>query len=183
MLPTIVKQHAWVLFELGATFGSSFYPNCLKEWNDLAPEIRELPTVSSFKSKLLSLIRSTQKPTYGIYDPKRLAVLTQLRVGLSKLHPHKFNHNFRDTVDQMCLIKDGIEDTEHFLLQCHAYSEERRDLLGAINEVLLLHNISNLPNQAILRTMLYGDKRFTYNQNRQILEATVRFIRTSERFS
>ena len=40
-------------------FGSSFYPNCLKEWNDLAPEIRELPTVSSFKSKLFSLIRPT----------------------------------------------------------------------------------------------------------------------------
>ena len=32
----------------------------------------------------------------------------------------------------MCLKNDGIEDTEHFLLQCHVYSEQRRDLLGAI---------------------------------------------------
>ena len=125
-------------------FGSSFYPNCLKEWNDLAPERRELPTVTSFKSKLLSLVRPPLKSTYGICDPKGLAILTQLRVGLSKLKSHKFNHNFRDTVDPMCLINDGIEDTEHFLLQYHAYSEQRRDLLGAINEVLELHNISNL---------------------------------------
>ena len=164
-------------------FGSSFYPNFLKEWNDLAPEMRELPTVTSFKSKLLSLVRPPLKSTYGICDPKGLAILTQLRVGLSKLKSHKFNHNFRDTVDPMCLINDGIEDTEHFLLQCHAYSEHRRDLLGAINEVLELHNISNLPNHTIVRTMLYDDERFTYYQNRQILEATVRFIRTSERFS
>ena len=172
-----------VLGQLKKYTGSSFYPNCLKEWNDLAPEMRELPTVTSFKSKLLSLVRPPLKSTYGICDPKGLAILTQLRVGLSKLKSHKFNHNFRDTVDPICLINDGIEDTEHFLLQCHEYSEQRRDLLGAINEVLELHNISNLPNHTIVRTMLYSDERFTYNQNRQILEATVRFIRTSERFS
>ena len=72
--------------------------------------------------------------------------------------------------------------TEHFLLQCHAYSEQKRDLLGAFNEVLQLHNVSKLPNQAIVRSILYGDEIFTY-RNRKILEATVRFIRTSERFS
>ena len=66
----------------------------------------------------------------------------------------------------MCLIHDGVEDTEHFLLQCTAYSEQRCDLLGAINEVLELHNISNLPNHTIVRTTLYCDERFTYNQNR-----------------
>ena len=166
-------------------FGSSFYPNpnCLKEWNDLPLAIGESHTVASFKSKLFSLIRPPQKPTYGIYDPNGLVILTQLRVGLSKLKSHKFNHNFRDTVDPMCLKNDGTEDTEHFLLQCHAYSEQSLDIIGAINEVLQLHNVSNLSNQALVRTILYGDERFTYNQGRQILEATVRFIRTSERFS
>ena len=83
----------------------------------------------------------------------------------------------------MCLINDGIEDIEHFLLKCHAYSEERRDFLGAIIVLLQFHNISNLPNQALVRSTLYSDEIFTYNQNRQIVEATVRFIRKSERFS
>ena len=137
--------------------------------------IRESPTIALFKSKLFSLIRPPQKPTYGIYDPKGLAILTQLRVGLCKLKSHKFNHNFRDTVDPMCLINDGIEDIEHFLLQFHAYSEQRCDLLGAINKVLQLHSISNLPNETLVQTMLYGDERFAYSQNRQILEATVRY--------
>ena len=51
-----------------------------------------------------------------MYDPKGLAILTPLIVGLSKLKQHKFNYNFRETVDPMCLINDEIEDTEHFLL-------------------------------------------------------------------
>ena len=164
-------------------FGSSLYPNCLKEWNDLPPAIGESPTVASFKSKLFSLSRPPQKLTYGIYNAEGLAILTQLRVGLSQLKSHIFNHNFRETVDPMFLVNGGIEDTEHFLLQCHAYSEQRRHLLGAINEVFQLHNVSNSPNQALVQTMLYCDERFTYNQNRQISEATVQFIRTPERFS
>ena len=73
-------------------------------------------------------------------------------------------------------INDGIENTEHFLLKCHAYVDQRRDLLGAINKILQSHNTPNLPNQTLVRIILFGDSRFTHNQNRQI------FIRASERF-
>ena len=82
----------------------------------------------------------------------------------------------------MCLINDGIEDTEHFLLQCHTYEDQRRDLLGTVNEVFELHNIVNLPNRTLVQIILYGDKSFTYDQNRQILESTLKFIYLSERF-
>ena len=86
------------------------------------------------------------------------------------------------TVDPMCPINDGIEDTEHFFLQCHAYESLRRDLLGTVNEVFQLHNILNLPNQTIVQILLYGDKSFTHDQNRQILESTLKFIHSSEQF-
>ena len=68
-----------------------------------------------------------------------VAILTHLRVGLSKLNSQKFSHNFPDTVNPMCLVNDGIEDTEHFLLHCHAYDGQKCDLLGAINEILQLN--------------------------------------------
>ena len=38
-------------------FLSSFYPNCICEWNKLDPEIRLSPSVAVFKAKLLSKIR------------------------------------------------------------------------------------------------------------------------------
>ena len=67
------------------------------------------------------MIRPPPKPVYNIYDPKGLSILTQLRVGLSKLSFHKFKHNFDDTLNPLCLSNDGVEDTEHYFLFCHTY--------------------------------------------------------------
>ena len=64
--------------------------------------------LSTFKTKLSKLIRPTPKLVYGIHDPKGLAILTQLRVGLSKLNFDKFRHNFRDTVNHFCPTNDGV---------------------------------------------------------------------------
>ena len=93
---------------------STFYPNCLSEWNRLEPELRLGPFIAVFKKKLLSIIRPPAKSVYGIHDPRRLSHLTQLKVGLSKLNFHNFKHNFRATIYSMCPTSDGIEDTEHF---------------------------------------------------------------------
>ena len=60
-------------------FKSSFYPNCLSEWNELCPEIRSASSVPIFKKKLLSKIRPTAKTVFRIHDPIGLSYLTQLR--------------------------------------------------------------------------------------------------------
>ena len=70
-------------------FKASFYPDCLSEWNTLDQEVRLSPSLSIFKTKLSKFIRPTPKLVCGIHDPKGLAILTQLRVGLSKLSFHK----------------------------------------------------------------------------------------------
>ena len=103
-------------------FKASFYPDCLSEWNKRDPEIRLSHSLSIFKTKLSKLIRPTPKLVYDIHDPMGLAILTQLRVGLSKLNFDKFRHNFRDTVNPLCPVNDGVEDMEHFLLLCHSYN-------------------------------------------------------------
>ena len=89
-------------------FQSSFYPNCISEWNKLDPEIRTTPSIAAFKSKLLSIIRPSAKPVFGIHDPLGLSYLSQIRVGLSKLNFHKFKHNFKDTINPRCHTNDGI---------------------------------------------------------------------------
>ena len=40
---------------------STFYPNCLSEWNKLEPEVRLAPSVAVFKKKALSIVRSPGK--------------------------------------------------------------------------------------------------------------------------
>ena len=65
-------------------FKSSFYPDCLAEWNELDQEIRLAPSATSFKKKLISKIRPSASSVFGIHDPIGLSYLTQIRVGLSK---------------------------------------------------------------------------------------------------
>ena len=117
-------------------FKARFFPKCLSEWNKLEPELRNTPSVAVLKKKLLSIIRSPAKSVFGIHDPKGLCYLTQLRVGRSKLHFHKFKHNFRDIVNLMCPTGDGIEDTEHLLLLCPSLDVQRQDLLAGVVKLL-----------------------------------------------
>ena len=162
-------------------FRSSFYPNSLLEWNRLDPETRESPSLSIFKKKLLLKIRPVYNSVYGIYNPKGVSFLTQLRVGLSKLNYHKFRHNFADTMSPMCPANDGIEDTEHFLLLCHAFNDHRRSLLAGVGAVLNAYGIIMGPNYNILQTLLYGEKALNVEANKQILELTIKYIIETKR--
>ncbi len=163
-------------------YKSSFYPHCLSEWNKLDPEIRLSPSVAVFKKKLLSIIRPPTKSVFGIHNPKGLSYLTQLRVGLSKLNFHKFQHNFRDTINPMCPSNDGIEDTEHFLLRCPSFGVQRADLLAGISILIRPFGYANVANETLLQILLYGDKTFPNELNRSILELTIRFIHSTGRF-
>ena len=87
----------------------------------LEPELRLAPSVAVFKKKLLSEIRPLAKFALVIHDPKGLSYFTQLRVGLSNVNFHIFQHDFRDTINPMCSTSDGIEDTEPFLLICPSF--------------------------------------------------------------
>ena len=112
-----------------------------------------------------------------------LSLLTQLRVGLSKLNFHKFKHNFRDTINPMCPTNDGVEDTEHFLLLCPSFDDQRRDLLAGIEELLRpFVQIANLSNDTLTQLLLYGDKDLSYGMNSDILRLTIHFIRETGRF-
>ena len=130
----------------------------------------------------MKLIRPIPKLVYGIHDPKGLANLTQLRVGLSKLNFHNFRHNFRDTVSALSPANDGVEDVENFLLLCHSYDEFRSDLLDSVNVILLPRGFSSLSNEVLLKLILYGDERLAIDTNKKLLEATLKFIHASERF-
>ena len=120
---------------------------------------------------------------YGIYNPKRLAILTQLRVGLSELNYHKFRHNFNIAINPLCPINDGVEDTEHFLLHCHSYHQQRNSLLSRVQSVLLSCGLSDLSNVEFVSILLYGDERLHFESNKISIKATLDFIESSKRFS
>ena len=61
----------------------SFYPHSVKIWNEIGPTLRQVPSLSIFKTNVLKLIRPQKKNVFNIHDPEGTKRLFQLRVGLS----------------------------------------------------------------------------------------------------
>ena len=154
----------------------------MTEWNKVDPEIIKSSFVSVLKKKLFSQIRPPANSVYGIHNPKGIAFLTQLRMGLRKLNFHKFKHNFKDTINPMCPVNDGIEDTEHFLLLCNSFRQQRCSLLAGVNDVLRACGHSGNANINMLQLLLYGNKNLPLETNKMILNLIIKYISKTEPF-
>ena len=129
----------------------------------------------------MSHIRPVQSNIYSIFDEKRLKLLTRLRLGLSHLNEHKFRHNFQDCLNPLCSCSLEIKDTSHYLLHCHHFSNRRIDLINSVNSII--PNFESMNDSMKKDILLYGDSRFDENKNKIILEATMNYLKNSERFS
>ena len=137
--------------------------------------------VSVHHLDILSFIRPVQSSIYSIFDPKGLKLLTRLRLGLSHLNEHKFRHNFQDCLNLLCSCSLEIEDTSHYLLHCLHFSNHRTDLMNSVNSII--PNFESMNDNVKKDILLFGDSRFDENKNKTILEATINFLKNSERFS
>ena len=162
-------------------FKYSFFPSTLRDWFNLDEFIRCAESISIFKNRLLSLIRPVQSSVFNIFDPKGLKLLTRLRLEFSHLNEHRFRHNFESCVNPLCSCSLTTEDTEHYLLHCHHFTHHRIDLMNSVNSVI--HNFESLSDLDKKAILLYGDPGLDNNKNKLILEATINYIKVSERFS
>ena len=137
-----------------------------------------------FWNALLKIGRPNQCSFYRIYNPVGLKPLTRLRLGLSRLNEHRFNHNFQSCINPLYSCSLAIESTTHFLLHCHHFSNIRSTLLNSINEVLdSITNLSELIDCALVKILLFGDQNYTQVKNAYIINATIKCLVDSERFS
>ena len=161
-------------------YKARFFLDSLLEWSKCDPETKQSPSIDIFKSRQLSLIRPPSNSTFGIYDLQGLALLTQLRVGMRKLNYHKFRLNFRESINPMCPINDGMEDVEQYLLLCHSFCVQRYDFLASVLPVLCSFDLIDAPCPFLLQILLYGDKNLPFEVNKFILQAIVMYILRTE---
>ena len=69
---------------------------------------------------------------------------------------------------------------EHYLLLCQSYEEPRRKLLNGLNAILPSNDISNLLNKSLVELILYGNERLQLDVNKQLIEATLKFIHATK---
>ena len=74
-----------------------------------------------------------------------------------------------------------IEDTSHYPLHCHYFSQYRIDLMNSIKSIL--ENFESLSDNVKKDILLYGDSRLDGNKNKIILEVTLTYIKGTDGFS
>ena len=161
-------------------FFHAYFPHCVREWNQLDSNIRTQPTVSSFKRKLIAIIRPEKRSIFKVSDLNGTKLLTHLRVKFSDLCEHKFRHNFYATT--MCLCCEDTETTEHYLLYCQLYADRRGILLDTIPSIIQ-NDVSTFQEKDLCSLLLYGDLHFNEILNSSILESTIKFIHNSGHFT
>ena len=57
-------------------YKESFYPHCIKSWNEIGPEFREAVSLSVFKTNILKLIRPPGKEIFHVHVPQGIKRLS-----------------------------------------------------------------------------------------------------------
>ena len=62
----------------------------------------QVKSFTDFKENILSPIRPKANSVFDGNSSKGLKFVTRLRLGLSHLREHKFNHSFQDPINPLC---------------------------------------------------------------------------------
>ena len=91
------------------------------------------------------------------------------------------NPNFQECLNPLSSCSLETEDTTHYLLQCQHFSNHRYDLMSSVKSII--RNSESLTDNNRINILLYDDSQFDENKNKIILEATINYLKNSERFS
>ena len=161
------------------TFKNTYFPFCINEWNNLDIKVRNAKSLNIFKKMIVS--ENKEKSIFSIYDPLGVKLITRLRLGLSHLNEHKFRHCFNDGVNAICACGHDVETTEHYLLRCHIFSNNRFKLFENLKKCE--PNFLNLSAKDKVQFLLYGSQTTNSESNNQeILKNVIAFIKATGRF-
>ena len=102
-----VIQHVFHLFQIlkqELNFLEFRFLYTVNEWNNLDDIIKSSESYLTFRKRMLKLIRPDCNDTYGVHNPTGLKLQTRLRLDLSNLNDHKFNHNFKSFMTEVDII-------------------------------------------------------------------------------
>ena len=160
----------------------SFFPCCNFSWNNiLKPNDRLSCSLLAFKSKIKTYCKiPTKINNFNSFFTQEIKYINQLRVGLSALNEHKFNHSFAG-ISPLCICGQ-TENTLHFFRHCPLFVQFKailyRDILNYTNI-----NLLSVPPDDFVKLLLYGDPSLGDEVNDKILKSTIKYIANTERLN
>ena len=181
LTPDYLKTHIKDYSPRTNHFSNSFFPFCANKWISLPDDLKNAHSLELFKKIYKNEVVPPKRGYFAIQDKFGIRLLTKLRVELSDLRDHRFNHGFRNCPSPLCRCSQEDETTEHFVARCPLYSNPRDTLLGTISNTLN-NDITVLPHNHLTELLLYGSKSYNVITNKLILESTIRYIKSTKRF-
>ena len=160
-----------------STYQQSYFPSTIKLWNTLDLNLRQLPTLPSFKSKLQQkYFQPKTVPSYFSFGDRYLSVLhARLRNKCSSLNSDLFKSKLVPSASCSCGYKN--ECSEHFLLYCNKFNLLRNNMIIELNML----DMGGLPvNTDIL---LFGNDDLSVEINTFIFSCVQKYIKDTRRFS
>ena len=145
-------------------YATSFFPNSCRLWNELPEEIKSLNSLEDFKSHVKP--KNTPRPQHYYLGTRReQIIICRLRVNNADLR------NLAET--DLCDCNMEAETTEHYLMSCITYMQQRRDLTA---------RLMNIQKPKTTELLLMGSEELTQDENRTIITATLMYINETARF-
>ena len=163
------------LFNIKHNFYKKFFPSSIIEWNNLDPKFHNSENFVIFKNNILKFIRPKPNSFFYCSSLKGIILIIRLRLELSHLREHKFKYNFQNCLNPLCSCGSSIESTSHFLFHCPIFHDKRHTLLSTLNN-------NDSTDSYLTRTLLFGCTSFDSETNTLVLNATIDYILSTERF-
>ena len=134
-------------------FKKSFFPFVIEKWEKLDTKIKILSDMTEFKRNLSNIYKPEKVKHYKVGTKIKNSLHTQLRVGRTYLNHHLFEIGLSPT--PKCLCGAPQEDTEHFLMSCFLFSDQRKTLFGKLDNILA-KKTDKYSKKFLFETLLYG---------------------------
>lgn len=100
----------------------SFLPSSIRLWNDLPSNVRQQPSVRTFKTLIQSDVNSL--PVYYCTGKRKFNILhTRLRHSCSSLNYDLYRVNIIN--DPSCACGNQCENATHYFFECSLYTRQR----------------------------------------------------------
>jgi hypothetical protein len=154
-----------------SAYADSFLPYACTEWNNLPDGIKNIPSLEEFSETIKPPTRPPP-PHYSTGNRRNQILICRLRVGNADLNSNLFERNMAD--NSTCACEEEDETTEHFLINCELYNDQRQ---------IMLQELGMNPQEITTDLLLKGSSDLSERRNKGIIEATQNFISKSGRFN
>ena len=117
----------------------------------------QVNSINAIKQELLPLIHLLENFISNIFDPEGLKLSTRLRLGFSHLNKNRFQHNFHECLNALCICGLESRNNSHKLLHCLYNIPFRIDLTNSVKTFVV--DFKSLPGNKNVEILLYGDGR------------------------